>query len=310
MKHVVRLLILIFFLASSVETHAQFAKQLQRAAERGVSRAIERKVESEMEKLAMRQLNKVFKDVYGTDDMERIPGVDIGKILQALENDIEVDESYDFTGYSILEITGLDEKGKPIDPVNLKSYFSDDSNITGMEFSEKNKKTSDTYVMIFDFNRNISITLFENDGQKMRMAYGYDYTAMSQAVDMEGIKTVDEDDINASFKKTGNSKNIMGYECEEYLVETDENTTRYWVTKTPITGQASFWGQNNPFLTARMKSQNPSLFENLPSGNMMEAYMESKKDKSVVEMKVTDLKENEPKNFLMAEYPGIANFTK
>ena len=309
MKPIIKLLTLIIFLSFSMESHAQFAKQLQKAAERGVSRAIERKVESEMEKLAMRQLNKVFKDVYGTDDMERIPGVDIGKIMEAIENDVEVDESYNFTGYSVLEITGLDEKGKPIDPVNLKSYFSEDSKITGMEFSEKSKKSSDTYVLIFDFNRNISITLFENDGQKMRMAYGYDYAAMSQAVDMDD-EMVEGDDINASFKKTGNSKSIMGYDCDEYLVETDENITRYWVTKTPITGQASFWGQNNPFLTAKIKSQNPSLFENLPSGNMMEAHMESKKDKSVVEMKVTELKENEPKNFLMAEYPGMANFTK
>ena len=309
MKPIIKLLTLIIFLSFSMESHAQFAKQLQKAAERGVSRAIERKVESEMEKLAMRQLNKVFKDVYGTDDMERIPGVDIGKIMEAIENDVEVDESYNFTGYSVLEITGLDEKGKPIDPVNLKSYFSEDSKITGMEFSEKSKKSSDTYVLIFDFNRNISITLFENDGQKMRMAYGYDYAAMSQAVDMDD-EMVEGDDINASFKKTGNSKSIMGYDCDEYLVETDENITRYWVTKTPITGQASFWGQNNPFLTAKIKSQNPSLFENLPSGNMMEAHMESKKDKSVVEMKVTELKENESKNFLMAEYPGMANFTK
>ncbi|WP_194974385.1 DUF4412 domain-containing protein [Aquiflexum lacus] len=307
MKTTIKLLLLIIFLIISVDSHAQFAKQLKKAAERGVSRAIERKVESEMEKLAMRQLNKVFKDVYGTEDVERIPGMDIGKIMESIQNDVEVDESYDFTGYSILEITGIDEKGKSIDPVVLKSYLSENSSITGMEFSEKDKNDTETYVMIFDFNRNISITLFENDGQKMRMAFGYDYAAMSQAVDKEG--TIEEgSDLNASFKKTGNSKNIMGHDCEEYLIETDENITNYWVTKSPITGQASFWGQNNPFLTARMKEHNPDLFDNLPSGNMMEAYMESKKDKSKMEMKVIDLKENQPKSFLMAEYPGMANF--
>lgn len=309
MKDIIKLLALVLFLSTSVDTHAQFAKQLKRAAERGVSRAKERKVESEMEKLAVRQLNKVFKDVYGTDDMEKIPGIDIGKILESIQNDIEVDESYDFTGYSVLEISGIDEKGKPIDPVILKSYLSENSNVTGMEFAEKDKKTSDVYVMIFDFKRNISITLFENDGQKMRMAYGYDYASMSQDVDIEGA--IEEgDDQDVSFKKTGNSKNIMGYDCEEYLIETDENITKYWVTKNPITGQASFWGQNNPFLTARMKDHNPELFNNLPSGNMMEAHMESKVDKSILEMKVTDLKENQPKSFLMAEYPGMANLAK
>ncbi|WP_373496307.1 DUF4412 domain-containing protein [Aquiflexum sp.] len=306
MKTTIKLLLLVIFLITSVDSHAQFAKQLQKAAERGVARAVERKVEIEIEKLAMRQLNKVFKDVYGTEDTGKIPGMDIKKILESIENDVEVDESYNFTGYSILEMTGLDEKGKPIEPVILKAYLSEDSNITGMEFSEQNKKTNDTYVMIFDFNRSISITLFENDGQKMRMAYGYDYAAMSKSIDLEEV----EDDQNVSFQKTGNSKNIMGYDCEEYLIETDENITNYWVTKTPITGQASFWGQNNPFLTARMKDVNPGLFDNLPVGNMMEAYMKSKKDKSIMEMKVTDLKEDQPKSFQMEEYPGMVNFTK
>lgn len=305
MKTTITLLLLVIFLIASVDSHAQFAKQLQKAAERGVARAVERKVEIEMEKLAMRQLNKVFKDVYGTEDMGKIPGMDIKKILESIENDIEVDESYNFTGYSVLEMTGQDEKGKPIDPVILKAYLSEDSNITAMEFSEKNKKTSDTYVMIFDFNRSISITLFENDGQKMRMAFGYDYSAMSQAIDMK-----EDEDQNVSFQKTGNSKKIMGHDCEEYLIETDENITNYWVTKNPITGQPSFWGQNNPFLTARMKDANPNLFNDLPAGNMMEAYMKSKKDKSLTEMKVTDLKEDDPKSFLMEEYPGMATFAK
>lgn len=306
MKTTIKLLTLLFFIISTLDSQAQFAKQLQKAAERGVARAVERKVEIEVEKMAMRQLNKLFKDVYGTEDMEKIPGMDIGKIMASIQNDVEVDESYNFTGYSILEMTGLDEKGKPIDPVILKAYLSEDSNITGLEFSEKDSKTSDTYVMILDFNRNISISLFENEGQKMRMAFDYDYAAMSQGVDIGDSN--EGDDPNVSFKKTGNSKNIMGYDCEEYLVETDENITRFWVTKTPIAGQASFWGQNNPFLTARMKDHNPDLFKNLPSGNMMEAFMESKKDKSIMEMKVTDLKENQPNSFLMAEYPGMANF--
>lgn len=308
MKITIKLLTLLFFVISTTDSHAQFAKQLQKAAERGVSRAIERKVEIEVEKLAMRQLNKMFKDLYGTEDIETIPGMDMGKIMQSIQNDIEVDESYDFTGYSIFELTGLDEKGKAIEPVILKSYLSEDSNITGMEFSEKTKKTDEVYVMILDFNRNISITLFENDGQKMRMAFGYDYAAMSEGVELEGSDESGEDQ-NVSFNKTGNSKNIMGYDCEEYLVETDENITRFWVTKAPISGQASFWGQNNPFLTARMKDHNPDLFQNLPTGNMMEAFMESKKDKSIMEMKVTDLKENQPKSFLMAEYPGMASFS-
>ncbi len=310
MKAVTVYLLPIFIsLSVSFNSHAQFADRLKKAAERGVSRAIEKKLETEMEKLAMRQLNKVFKDVYGTEDPSSLPGVDMDKIMKSIGSDVEVDESYDFSGFATLEITGVDEKGKPIEPVLFKSYFSENPNITGMEFSENNKKQEDLYVMILDFNRNLSISLFENEGQKMRMAFEYNYAQMSAAVPTEDMEEpINETDV--SFKKTGNSKTILGFDCDEYLIETEENQTNYWVTQKPINGQASFWAKNNPFLTSKMEENNPGLFENLPTGNMLEAYIVSKKDKSVMEMKVLEINENEARSFIMAEYPGMVNIIK
>ena len=296
------------FLLTSFSVNAQFINRIKNAAERGVSRAIERKVESEMEKIARRKLDKMFKDVYGTDDPNSVPGVDIEKMMSSIYNDIEVDESYGFEGFAILEITGSDEKGKQNEPIHLTSFYSKDPKITAMKFTDPEKKEDGTYVLIYDFNRNVGITLLENEGEKMRMTFAYDYAAMSLSDSAVGVSGDEAEDV--TFKKTGNSKIISGHECEEYLIETTENINHYWVTKTSITGQTPFWSQNNPFLTARMKDQNTDLFSNLPTGNMMEAHIISKVDQSKVDMVTIELEENSKQLFLMAEYPSMAKSMK
>jgi hypothetical protein len=306
MKRTFKLFATAVFLLTSFSVNAQFIKKIKNAAERGVGRAIEKKVESEMEKVARRKLDRMFKDVYGTDDPSSIPAVDFEKMMSSIYNDIEVDEAYDFEGFAILEITGLDEKGKQNEPIILTSYFSENPKITGMKFTDPDKKEDGTYILIYDFNRNVGITLLENEGEKMRMTFSYDYAAMSESMISEDVAN-SESIENVSFKKTGNTKTILGHECEEYLIETDENVTNYWVTKTSITGQTPFWSQNNPFLTARMKDQNPDIFNNLPTGNMMEAHVVSKVDNSKLDMVIIEFQENSKSHYLMADYPCITS---
>jgi hypothetical protein len=309
MKRTFQFFCALAFLLTSLSTNAQFINKIKNAAERGVSRAIEKKVESEMEKMARRKLDKMFKDVYGTDDPSTIPNVDFEKMMSSIYNDIEVDESYEFQGFAVLEITGIDEKGKQNEPVLLTSFYSENPKITGMKFTDPEKQEDGTYVLIYDFNRNAGITLLENEGEKMRMTFEYDYAAMSETEISEDAEVLDKAE-DVSFKKTGNFKTILGKDCEEYLIETDENITHYWVTKTPITGNTPFWSQNNPFLTARMKDQNPDLFNNLPTGNMMEAHVESKVDKSKIDMVIIELQENTKETFQMADYPSITKSMK
>lgn len=296
------------FLLTTFSVNAQFINRIKNAAERGVSKAIEKKVESEMEKVARRKLDKMFKDVYGTDNPDSLPGVDIEKMMSSIYNDLEVDESYGFEGFAILEITGEDAKGKQNEPIHLTSFYSKDPKITAMKFTDSEKKEDGTYVLIYDFNRNVGITLLENEGEKMRMTFEYDYAAMSQTDSPDGAESSETEEV--TFKKTGNSKIISGHECEEYFLETAENKTLYWVTKTSITGQTPFWSQNNPFLTARMKDQNPDLFNNLPAGNLLEAHVVSKIDKSTMDMVTIELQENSKQVFLMTDYPSIAKSTK
>lgn len=295
------------FSAFTQNSQAQFVNRLKNAAERGISRAIEKKVESEMEKVARRQLDKVFKDVYGIDPSDSANNERINQIMQSVYTDVEVSEAYNFDGFSTIHFSGIDEKGKDIEPFQLTSYLSADPNLTGMQFKGEESKKSDggTFTLIYDFNRNVAITLMVNEGQQMRMAYAYDAQMLAAPVETMG-EAGDSENESLKFEKTGNTKSILGYECDEYLIETDENTTLYWVTQSPVNSTPSFWAQNNPFMTARMKASNPIILGQLPTGNMMEAYVTSKKDKGKFEMKVIAIQPDKPQSFVMADYPSIA----
>jgi hypothetical protein len=291
----------IFLMLYGMQAEAQILRKLKDAAERGVSRAVEKRVESEMEKVAQRQLEKVFGQIYGSEGM---PGVNWEKVLSGITADVPVADAYHFTGYSLMEMTGQDEKGKKIEPTQVKALFSDSELVIGMEIELKEKGEKEgTSLIIYDLERNASIILFENEGEKTRIAYGIDLEKMAEGIEVE---TDEEDvsDIDYSWQKTGRTKDILGYTCEEYIGEEEESKAAYWITEKPIQGKSSFWGENNPYLNARMKNENKDYFKNMPQGNLLEMIFESKTDKSIMQMSVIEINDSAAQTFLMEDYPS------
>lgn len=297
MKKLIILLSLIF-INLPFQAHSQLMRKLKQAAERGVSNAIEKKVESETEKIAQRQLEKVFTGIYGP---EGLPGMDMGKILEGISADVPVADAYHFTGFSIMEFTGKDEKGKIQEPTNIKTFFSDNQSTLGMEIENKDKKSNESDpIIIYDLERNASIILFENEGKKTRMAYGLDLNKIAEGVELHDAES--EDDELPKFRKTNNTKTILGHLCEEYEVEDEDGKASYWFTEKPIQSRSLFWGESNPFLSAKMKNQPMESFKNMPQGNLMEMHYTSLKDKSEILMTILAINENHPQTFEMAEY--------
>lgn len=301
MKTLSTFFVLFFFLVIPFYSSGQILRKIKDAANRGVSRAVEKKVETEAEKMAMRKMEKAFRDLYPEDS---VSGMDFGKILSGITADVEVESSYPFTGYSLMEITGKDEKGKDIDPMEIKSLFSSNEAIMGMviENPEK-KKGEENSVMIYDFNRNATIILIESEGQKSRMAYGFDFEKMGEGLPEGEIESTEKDEF--SFKKTGRSKVILGYTCEEYRMENEDGISDFWITDRAIQGKMAIGGGRNPYLSKKMKTQNNQSYKDLPEGNMLEMHFQSKKDKTVSNMKVIAMDENAPLVFLMDEYPSV-----
>ena len=128
---------------------------------------------------------------------------------------------------------------------------------------------------------------------------------MAQLISMSKIKdiAVEENEIDANdtdfkrIKKTGNTKKILGYDCEEFMSENESNKFSFWVTKE----LALF--QKNMFFNVS-QSLGGNTFEDIPQeaqGFMMEMNYENLSNNEKGNMIVVDI-QNQDKTILMADY--------
>ncbi len=304
--------LLIFVVFSAVlipmDSEAQLLRRLKTAAEEGVARAVEKRVVSEVEKATQKQFENAFGDLYsGPSGSNKT--YDFGKIMESVDMNVETEESYSFKGIAEMEVNSTDAKGKAEDPARIISYFSNDEQFTGMEFQdESNKKAKEKTVMIFDFKNNATIMLVENEEGKSSMAFGLDWqNLMQHTEEMEAMEENEEpiDWEDLKFEKTGNSKTILGYTCEEYHAQNEEIEAVYWISPTAIEGLQAFWGKNSPFITQQMQTENQSYFDKLPEGSVMEMNFESKEDKSGSSIKMVSIDEDATNTFVMEAYPNV-----
>jgi hypothetical protein len=298
--------LILLILSASIKAEAQFIKKLKQAASQGMENAVEKKVEQEAERMMMRQLEKQLAGLYGENGSNSPINFNMEKLMEGLGEDVPTEDSYEFTGFLVLELQTKDEKGKSGDPMNMKSYLSNSTEYTGMELVDPKKPETVTN-MIFDTKNKASILLMESEGTKNSFAYKLDFDAIVEESIEASDSTMEDGDIEV--KKTGNSKSILGYDCDEYSVKTNDGAGTYWITDKLIEGTNSFWSSNSPFSSSKMQEKYADHFANMPKGNFMEMDFQSN-DGSNVQMKVIDIQPSAPQTFLMSDYPNMMQAMK
>ena len=118
--------------------------------------------------------------------------------------------------------------------MDLYMYFSNNSPDVGIESKsitdEKGKTIPMTSTTVMDGENKCFIILVNNDANKMGMisAIPDEKTVQDQSKGNPEQKTT-----HSSFTKTGNSKVIAGYKCDEYSYSDSEKKTKgsIWFTK-------------------------------------------------------------------------------
>ncbi|NHE59973.1 DUF4412 domain-containing protein [Cyclobacterium plantarum] len=308
MKSRTSFLLIILLSLISWDAQSQLLKRIKRAASEGVSRAVERTVEKEVAKATQRQLEKAFSNLYGDmgsgENGSPDGNYDFSKIMGSINMDVETESSYSFSGLAVMEINSTDEKGKTQDPILFNSFLSENPDYFGMEFiNPESKNASEKAVIIMDHKNQATVMLMDNEDGKSSMAFSIDWQGMMDGVELEEEETSPNTE-DFSFEKTGNTKDILGYTCDEYRVMSDEMEGTYWLSQSPIVGMESFWSKNSPFITKKMKEENQEYFSNLPEGNILEMDFTSKEDQSRTQMKMIEIDTNKTSNFDLAEYPN------
>jgi len=143
-----------------------------------------------------------------------------------LTGNVDYEETYNFDAYIQMEITSYKKNGNLDEQMVYNNYLHKTDADYAMVFKDDDNKTT----IIFDTKNSAMLILTESDGEKTGFATTIDPEAMAELV--EDYKEEEEVDVDA-YKpaKTGKTKDILGYKCDEYLVKDEDTEVHMWVSE-------------------------------------------------------------------------------
>ena len=127
------------------------------------------------------------------------------------------EQVYNFDSYIQMEISDLDQHS-----ILYEAYLSKDGSNYAVLFSDKGTRI----VILFDTKNSAMLMLSEDEGEKTGVAMRIDPEALADIT-----AEASEDDQNSANFKTGKTKTILGYSCDEYRVKEDGAETSMWTSE-------------------------------------------------------------------------------
>ncbi len=275
-------LMLLAFLLIGAPAQSQILKKLKQRVQQATEDVI---VEKAAQKTAQ-ETGKAMDSLLEIDpDYEQKNREQWENMFGQGESDIAIEDSYQFDTNVLytMEFSSGDENSI----VDYSMWFSDKENYMATQVSSiksssnKNQEMPMSMLSVLDEKNKAMIILMEE--QKI-----------AQVVSMDKIQNLAEKEASAegldpSFKKvekTGNTKKILGYDCEEFYSENEETRYTFWVT------QDLDIYQKNMFFNIS-KSLGGNSFQNIPKeakGLMMEMNFEQKTGKGKGRMLVKEIR--------------------
>ncbi|MCA1761978.1 MAG: DUF4412 domain-containing protein [Flavobacteriales bacterium] len=205
-----------------------------------------------------------------------------------------IDKTYDFNQRVSIETQVIDKKGNSEDSYNSTMYLSSEHPHIGMNMEKGMEGAESLEMMIFDFDDKQMLMMMNTQGQKM----GFSMSTENLEED-ESAQDVSEMKIT----KTGNSKTISGYSCDEYLIEgedlKDGESQTAWITQDAEVNWIESWSEA---MSANKKAEmNQKLPENYPDGAVIQTEYEEKSGKRYV-MTVTNIDTDHNKSVSTSGY--------
>ena len=144
-----------------------------------------------------------------------------------LTGNVAYEPDYSFDAYIQMEISNYKKNGNLDDQIMYDNYV----NKTKADYAMVFRDGRDQSTIIFDTKNSAMLILTDSDGEKTGFATTIDPEAMADLAEdyAEEEETTDLDAYN--LKKTGKSKEILGYKCDEYLVEDESAEVHMWMSE-------------------------------------------------------------------------------
>ncbi|MCU4176066.1 DUF4412 domain-containing protein [Carboxylicivirga sp. N1Y90] len=296
------------FIASLIVVPAHGQSFLEKMAEKAAKKAeaaAEKKAEKEAEKKldeAFEKAEKSMEDEKKTESSQS-ESFDLNALMKKAGVSSEpatFEDSYTFQSSITMNMKTYSKEGTLKSDGVMKIYANAGDKSFAYEFVSgelESKTKNDKGIIIMDFKNEASIILSDDNGKKTGVVYGGNgFMDASSWEDEESNDVFDEGEVeeyNPHLTKTGRTKTILGYKCEEYRYEDENSEANSWITKDVD------WNSKD-FMTTMFRS---SMYSNgVWGGFLMESESVDKADGEKHTYTVVDINQSKNTTFPMSSY--------
>lgn len=315
MKHFFRISLTVLFSIAFIQVvNSQgllknIKNKTQKKIEQKVEERAQERVDKEVDKQVDKQLDKVEDAIFNDEEYDSTNGeagntsrsekrmTDMIKRMGVGGDPIPIQDSYSFQTLIQMHIESENKKGEKTSEGEFITHLSPESGILAYEFVSGDMAESDLGLIIIDAKNKATIILSEEKGKRTGLVYGLGtFWGDVQEESMEELDFSETPDTylsNPNVKKTGRTKTIAGYKCEEYKYSDEITDSNIWITK-------DLKMNSKDFFSMLFKT---SLYSHgMGWGYMMEATTVNKESGEKSTMIITDVNANSDKKVLMSDY--------
>lgn len=282
MKPIFLALLLTFLFSTS--SQAQFFEKLANKAEKAVERTVERRTVKEVEKSTNRALDTIIespKDSKGNTNKTKEKKDNVFNPFGGGETSYEASYTFPVTAVILFEdYSRKSEKTKITQQYGknaLATKMADNNSIIIMDFSTKTA---------------LMLDVKENTGQAISMDFMNKMTGITDDSDNENT-------VPPKIEKTGRSKTLNGYSCDEYKITSEDGIINAWIARNvDFEFQDFFKGFAKMFSN---KNANFNSFMGENAGFVMEMMSYDTKNKKLNSLEVTSISKT-PVTYNTAKY--------
>ena len=307
MKTFLRLALLTVFAVMMIHpaNGQRILRKLREKVEERVEKKVEEKAEEKVDEEIDKQLDKLEEALEkdadssntSTDEERQQRMQNIMKGFGMSGEPVPVADNYRFNHMIQMHVESYDANGTKESEGEFITHLSPDSKSMAYQMISGDMGEPGQGMFIMDAENGATIILSEENGKKTGIVYGLGTFFQTMGEDLEAEADLDETPesylANPNVKKTGRTKNIAGYKCEEYKYSDETSESNIWITK-------DLKMNTRDFFSTLFKT---SLYSHgIPWGYMMEVTTNDKETGEKSFMQVTKVDDNSNKSFSLADY--------
>lgn len=317
MNHRLKLigLTVIAFLLAQPMYGQRLLKSLREKAEERIERKLEEKANEKIDEKIDESFDKIEdaleKEKKAENDGKNgntQPGQSEERGMRMLKNlgisgePIPISDRYEFDHLVRMNVESFDKSGKKTSEGEFITHLNPGSKSMAYQVVSGDMANPGQGLFIVDAEKGATIILSNEDGKKTGIVYGIggfmESLGESYEEDLDLSETPETYLTNPNVSKTGKTKRIAGYSCEEYIYSDEETKSEIWITRDLKMNTRDFF--STLFKTSMMT-------HGMGWGYMMEATSVDKQTGEKSFMQVTEVDDNSNVDFSMADYQ-ITNF--